>query len=396
MSTTHHPFIGEKFFTPEHHLFRDMAHRFVQKEILPYRLEWEAAGTVPREVWRKAGDAGLLCCDMPEQYGGAGGDFLYNVIVTEAMASAGGGGPLIAGHVDTAVPYLLHYGSDTLKTRWLPRAVTGEAIFAIAMTEPHAGSDLKAMRTRAVRDGDDYLITGQKVYITNAQQAHAIVVACQTGEPGTSPKISLFLVESDRAGVTRGPLMKKIGRRAQDTLELFFDQVRVPHENLIGQLDAGLGYLMHVLEQERLSSAIRSMSMTNLALMWTLDFTRDRKAFGSRIADFQHTQFELADMWSQARVMQAYVEACIARQMSGELNGMEAAAVKLRASELEGTTMDRCVQLFGGAGYMWESPIARAYADARVNRISAGSNPILKLIIGRGLVGREKDGPSRV
>ncbi len=388
MTVPHIASIGERFFTPEHRMFQAMAQRFVQREILPHRQAWEDAGTVPRSVWLQAGEAGLLCCDMPEIYGGAAADFLYNVIVTEAMAEAGGAGPLLAGHVDTATPYLLHYGSEAMKAHWLPRAVSGEAILAIAMTEPHAGSDLRAMRTRAVRDGDDYVITGQKVYITNAQQAHAVVVACQTSD-ADGQGISLFLVESDRPGFSRGGLMKKIGRRAQDTLELFFDQLRVPATHLIGQAHAGLGYLMHVLEQERLSSAIRSMSMTNLALKWTLDFTRERMAFGQRIADFQNTQFELADIWSQSRVMQVYVEECIARRMAGTLDGMEAAAVKLRASELEGSAIDRCLQLFGGAGYMWDSPIARAYADARVNRISAGSNPILKLLIGRKLVGRQ-------
>lgn len=379
--------IGERLYTPEHWMFQAMAQRFVQREILPYRLQWEEAGTVPRDVWREAGKAGLLCCDLPEIYGGAGADFLYNVIVTEAMAEAGGAGPLFAGHVDTATPYIQLYGSESMKAHWLPKAVAGEAILAIAMTEPHAGSDLKAMRTRAVRDGEDYVISGQKVYITNAQQAHAVIVACQTSDE-TGQGISLFLVESNRAGFTRGGLMKKIGRRAQDTLELFFDQLRVPATNLIGELHAGFGYLMQVLEQERLSSAIRSMSMTNLALKWTLEFTRERLAFGQRVADFQHTQFELADIWSQARVMQVYVEDCIERRMEGALDAMEAAAVKLRASELEGSAIDRCLQLFGGAGYMWDSPIARAYADARVNRISAGSNPILKLLIGRKLVGR--------
>jgi len=379
--------IGERFYNSEHKAFHETVHRFVENELLPHRKEWEAAGTVPREVWRKAGEAGLLCCDVPEEYGGVGGDFMYNVIVNEGMTRAGGGGPALAGHSDTAVPYILRYGSEALKREWLPKAVSGEAIFAVAMTEPHAGSDLQAMRTRAVRDGDEYVITGQKVYISNAQQAHAVVLACKTDQQARGNGISLILVDMDSPGLVRGGLMEKIGRRAQDTLELFFDEVRVPVSNLIGEENAGFGYLKSMLAQERLSSAVRAMAVTNLTLDWTRDYVKDRDAFGKKVAAFQNTQFEMADVWSHARVHQVFLEDCIEKHLREALTVTDAAIAKLRVTELEGMVIDRCLQFFGGAGYMWESPIARAYADARVNRISAGSNHILKMLIGREFLG---------
>lgn len=378
--------IAEPLYREEHRMFQAMARRFVEQELLPNRLAWEEAGTVPREIWRKAGAAGLLCCDMPEKYGGAGGDFIHNVILAQELARAGGSGPAFPGHSDVAVPYITLYGSDAQKDYWLPRAVSGEAIVSVAMTEPHAGSDLQAIRTTARREGDEYVIKGQKVYISNAQQAHVVVVACKTDPGAKSKGISMILVETDRPGFQRGGLMKKIGRKAQDTLELFFDDVRVPVSNLVGVENRGFYQIMSLLVQERLSSAVRSTAMMNLALEETVAYVKEREAFGQTISEFQNTQFELADLWSQCLVHRVFMDHCVAQHMKGGLNAVEAAAAKLRASELEGQAIDRCLQFFGGAGYMWETPIARAYADARVNRISAGSNHILKLIIGRELL----------
>jgi len=379
--------IGEQFLREDHLIFQQTARRFVDKELLPHREEWEALGTVPREVWLKAGENGLLCCDVPEEYGGPGGDYIHNVVLAQEMARAGGGAPAFAGHSDTAAPYIQMYGTEAQKQEWLPKAVSGEAIFGIAMTEPHAGSDLQAIRTTAVRDGDDYVIKGQKVYISNAQQAHVVIVACKTDPSAGARGISLVMVETDRPGFVRGKMLKKIGRKAQDTLELFFDDVRVPVSNLIGT-EEGQGFfqLMGMLVQERLTSAVRSTAAMQVVLDDTLQYVKEREAFGRPIAAFQNTQFELADLWSMFLAHRAFIEWCIGKHLKGELSTIEAAAAKLRASECEGVLIDRCLQFFGGMGYMWETPIARAYADARVNRISAGSNHILKMLIGRDLI----------
>jgi acyl-CoA dehydrogenase len=259
-------------------------------------------------------------------------------------------------------------------------------ITAIGMTEPSAGSDLQAMRTSAVRDDDDYVINGQKVFISNGHQAHLLLLACKTDPTARGKGISMVLVETDRPGFTRGRMLEKIGRKAQDTSELFFADLRVPVSNLLGQEGAGFGMMMNLLAQERLSSAVRAMAATERALQSTVDYVSEREAFGRKIADFQNTQFLLADLWSETMVHRVFVDDCIARHLRGELSAVDAAAAKLRASELEGRVIDQCLQLFGGWGYMWEYPIARAYADARVDRISAGSNHILKLIIGRDLL----------
>lgn len=379
--------IAEHLYREDHRIFQQTARRFVDEEVLPHRLEWEAAGTVPREVWRRGGASGLLCCDLPERWGGPGGDFVHNVVLAQELARAGGSGPAFSGHSDVAVPYIVRYGTEAQKARWLPAAATGEAIVAIAMTEPHAGSDLQAIRTSARRDGDDYVIRGQKVYISNAQQAHLVIVACKTDPSAGAKGISLVLVETDRPGFVRGKALEKIGRKAQDTLELFFDDVRVPRANLLGEHEGqGFFQLMGLLVQERLSSAIRCTSMMQVALDDTIRYVKEREAFGRPVAQFQNTQFELADLWSGFLAHRVFVEWCIERHMAGNLTAVEAAAVKLRASEYEGILIDRCLQFFGGAGYIWDTPIARAYADARVNRISAGSNHILKMLIGRELL----------
>ena len=379
--------IAEHLYRDDHRIFQQTARRFVDEEVLPHRLEWEAAGTVPREVWRKGGASGLLCCDLPERWGGPGGDFVHNVVLAQELARAGGSGPAFSGHSDVAVPYIARYGTEAQKARWLPAAATGEAIVAIAMTEPHAGSDLQAIRTSARRDGDDYVIRGQKVYISNAQQAHLVIVACKTDPSAGAKGTSLVLVETDRPGFVRGKALEKIGRKAQDTLELFFDDVRVPRANLLGEHEGqGFFQLMGLLVQERLSSAIRCTSMMQVALDDTIRYVKEREAFGRPVAQFQNTQFELADLWSGFLAHRVFVEWCIERHMAGNLTAVEAAAVKLRASEYEGILIDRCLQFFGGAGYIWDTPIARAYADARVNRISAGSNHILKMLIGRELL----------
>ncbi len=379
--------IGEKLYRDDHHMLQRTARRFVDEEILPHREAWESMGTVPREVWLKAGQHGLLACEVPEEYGGPGGDFMHSVALAQEMALAGGSGPAFSGHSDTAVPYLLKYGTDAQKRKWLPRAVSGETIIAIAMTEPHAGSDLQAMRTTARRTAEGYVLNGQKIYITNAQQAHLVIVACKTDPAAGSKGISLMLVETDRPGFVRGQALKKIGRKAQDTLELFFDDLQLPSDNLLGHVEGqGFGQLMGVLVQERLSSAVRCASTMQVVLDDTVRFVKDRHAFGQPIAAFQNTQFELADLWSGFLAQRAFLDWCLERFIEEKLTATEAAAVKLRLSEFEGELVDRCLQFFGGMGYMWDTRIARVYADARVDRISAGSNHILKRLIGRELL----------
>lgn len=378
--------IAQRLLQEHHRMFQDTVSRFVKQELLPHREAWEEMGTVPREVWLKAGAAGLLCCDMPEEYGGVGGDLLHNLVVTAAMTEAGGGGPGFATHSDIAAPYILHYGSAEQKQRWLPKTISGEAIVAIAMTEPSAGSDLAAMRTSATRDGDGYVINGQKVFISNGAQAHLVVLACKTDPVAGRNGISLFLVETDRPGFQCGKMLEKIGRKAQDTVELFFSDLRVPATSLLGEEGMGFKYLTSQLVQERLISAVRAIAVSERALKWTMDYVKERKAFGKSISEFQNTQFEMAELWAKLVMHTAYLDSSIEKHLNKELTMVDAAALKVLCTEFEGQLVDRCVQFFGGWGYMWEYPIARAYADARVDRISAGSNHILKNMIGRELL----------
>ena len=378
--------IHRRIFSEDHEIFRRSVRRFVETEILPNRVAWEELGTVPRDVWLKAGAAGLLCCDLPEEYGGAGADWLYSIIVQEELTRAGGAAPGITGHSDIAVPYIRTFGTEEQKRRWLPRMARGEAICAVAMTEPHAGSDLQAMRTSAIRDGDDYVINGQKVFISNGQQAHVIILAAKTDPTARGKGISMILVEEDRPGFSRGRMLEKIGRKAQDTVELFFEEMRVPVSNRLGEEGAGFPMLMSMLVQERLISAARAVATSEHVLRWTLEYVNEREAFGRKVGDFQNTQFTLADLWSELHIHRVFLDDCLGRHMKGEVTIPEAAAAKLRCSELEGRLVDQCLQFFGGWGYMWDFPIARAYADVRVDRISAGSNHILKMLIGRELV----------
>jgi acyl-CoA dehydrogenase len=318
-----------------------------------------------------AGENGLLCATVPPEYGGAGADFLYSMVVLEELAFAGASGPGFYLHSDIVAPYLVHYGNDALKSTWLPRMARGEAIGAIGMTEPAAGSDLQNIRTTAIRDGDDFVISGQKVFITNGQMCDFII-----------------LVEADRPGFDRGRNLEKIGWKAQDTSELFFDNVRVPVTNLVGREGQGFIQLMEQLPQERLIQAIRAIAVIESALEQTVEYTTQRKAFGRPISSFQNTRFKLADVKSQAVMMRVFVDKCLAMHLKGELDAVDAAMAKLMSSEMMGRLLDECLQLFGGYGYMWEYPIARSWADARMARIAGGTVEIMREIIGRSLVGK--------
>jgi len=375
-------------FSAEHTIHRDSVRRFIADQITPHHAQWEKDGQISKEAWQLAGKNGLLCATVPEKFGGAGADFVYSMIVLEELAFAGASGPGFYLHSDIVAPYLVHYGSESLKEHWLPRMVTGDAVGAIGMTEPVAGSDLQGIKTTAKRDGDDYVISGQKVFITNGQLCDFIILACKTDPDAGSKGVSLILVEADREGFSRGRNLEKIGWKAQDTSELFFDNVRVPVTNIIGSEGRGFIQLMEQLPQERLIQAIRAIAVIETALEQTIEYTTERKAFGREIAQFQNTRFKLADVKSQAVMMRVFVDKCLEKHLQGELDAVDAAMAKLLSAEMMGKLLDECLQLFGGYGYMWEYPVARAWADARMARIAGGTAEIMREIIGRSLVGR--------
>ncbi len=372
-------------FTEEHQAFRVAVQRFVAREIAPHHARWEAEGIVPREAWKKAGEAGLLLTNTPEAYGGGGADFLTSVIMIEEFMRHVYSGPGFRLHSDIVAPYILHFGSEAQKKELLPRMARGEIITAIAMTEPDAGSDLQAIRTTAVRDGDHYVINGQKTFITNGQNADVLILACKTDPEGGARGISLLLVEAGRPGFARGRNLEKVGMKAQDTSELFFDNLRVPVANLLGEAGRGFAYLMQELPQERLLVGITAVAVMEAALGWTIDYTRQRKAFGRTLADLQVPRHVLAEVKTEITVARGFLNDCIERHMSGALDVPTAAMCKWWLSELECKVVDKCLQLFGGYGYMREYPIARAYEDARVHRIYAGANEIMKEIVARAL-----------
>ena len=379
-------------FSPEHEAFRDTVQRFTQDEILPFHDQWEEDGQISREAWRAAGSRGILCPTVSEEYGGAGADFLFSTVVIEELARVGASGPGFYLHSDIVAPYIGAYGTEEQKQRWLPAMVTGEKIGAIAMTEPSAGSDLQAIQTRAIRDGDDFLITGQKVYITNGQLSDLIIVACKTDPQEGARGISLIVVEADREGFKRGRNLNKIGWKAQDTSELFFDEVRVPAENLLGGEGRGFVGLMEQLPQERLIQAIRATAVIEAALQWTVDYVSERKAFGRPISGFQNTRFKLADVKAQSTMLRVFIDHCIAMHLKGNLDAVDAAMAKMLSAEMMCDLLDECLQLFGGSGYMWEYPIARAWADARMSRIAGGTCEIMREIIGRSMFGNKQVG----
>lgn len=378
--------IPRNVFTPEHEMFRDAFRKFLAGEVIPHVDAWEEQGHVSREVWRKSGEQGFLGANVPEKFGGLGLDFGYNAIITEEMTLAGVSGLAINLQTDVVMPYIYEYGSAWLVDKYLPRMISGEAISAIAMTEPGAGSDVKAIRTTAVRDGDHYVLNGSKTYITNGQLCDLVIVVAKTAPEQGARGISLFLVETDTPGFRKGRNLKKLGMKSQDTSELFFDNVRVPATNLIGEENKGFGYLMHNLSQERLTCAIGALGMAQRAVDETVKFVRERIVFGQLLSEFQNTQFALAKMDAEVTQARVFVDRCLELFIQGQLDGATAAKVKLLTTEMSNRVIDDGLQLHGGAGYMWEYPISRLYADARINRIFAGSNEVMKLLISRELL----------
>jgi alkylation response protein AidB-like acyl-CoA dehydrogenase len=370
-------------FREEHDMWRETVRRFIAEEIVPFHAQWEHDGIVPRELWLKAGAQGMLCCTVPEAYGGLGLDYLFDVVVFEELWRVGASGPGFLIHTDLVATYILSFGTEEQKEHWLPKMVKGEAIGSLGMTEPHAGSDLKAVRTNAVRDGDEFVINGQKVFISNGQLCDLVVLATKTDSAAGAKGVTLFLVESTRHGFKRGRNLEKLGMRAQDTSELFFDNVRIPASNMLGGEGRGFPQMMTKLPQERLAQAIRSATVTETVIEWTADYTAERRAFGKTISDFQNTQFVLADLKARSVAARVLTDKCIELFMKDQLDPVDAAIAKMVTSELHCETVDKCLQLFGGWGYMWEYPIARAYADARVVKIAGGSIEIMKTIIAR-------------
>ena len=378
---------GRSAYTPDHEAFRQTVRSFLARESAPHAREWEEAGIVPREMWRKAGAIGMLCPTVPEQYGGLGLDFGYNAVVDEEVSYGADAALGFSLQSDIVCDYLVHYGSEEQKAKWLPRMVSGEAITAIAMTEPGTGSDLQGIRTTARRNGNHYVVNGSKTYITNGQNAGLVLVVAKT-DPDARPAhkgMSIILVEADREGFQRGRNLDKIGQHSADTSELFFTDVRVPITNCLGEEGRGFAYLMSQLPQERLSIAVGVQASAQRAFDDTVAFTKERKAFAGVVFDFQNTRFVLADLKTKLQVGWAHLDWAIRRHLAGELTATEGAAAKLWHTELQWEVMDKCLQLHGGAGYMNEYPIARAWRGARVSRIYGGTNEIMKELIGRSL-----------
>jgi acyl-CoA dehydrogenase len=369
-------------FQAEHEMFRTLARRFLETECAPHRDAWEAAGMAPRSAWKRAGELGLLCFRQPAAYGGQDADILFSVTLMEEQVRAGVVGPMLSLHNDVVAPYIELYGDEDQKTRVLPKMAAGDWIGAIAMTEPGGGSDLRGMTTRAVRDGDDYLISGQKTFISNGACADLIVLAAQTDNG-----ISLFLVETQElAGFAHGEPLEKLGQWSADTTELFFDEMRVPASALLGGVEGrGFAQLVTRLVEERLMTAVGAVATMETALTHTIAYTTDRKAFGQRVIDFQNSRFRLAECQTEAIVCRTYLERCLLKFMAGRLTPEEAAMLKLASTEQQNRVVDACLQLHGGYGYMLEYPISRLWLDSRISRIYGGSNEIMKEIIGRAL-----------
>jgi len=377
--------LATSIFKQEHELFRRTVQSFLDSEVAPHYERWEGDGQVGRDVWHKAGEQGLLLTDIPAAYGGAGADFIYSAVIIEEMAKRVFAAPGFRLHSDIVAPYIFNYGSEEQKRTWLPKMAKGQVITAIAMTEPGTGSDLQSIRTTARRNGNELVLNGQKTFITNGGLADLVIVAAKTSASAGAKGMSLVLVETDRAGFKRGKNLKKIGQHAQDTAELFLEDVRVPAGNILGGEGSGFAHLMNQLPRERLLVAIDAVAIMEAALGWTVEYTRERRAFGKPLAELQNTRFKLAEVKTEVTVARVFLDHCLKLFVQGELDATTAAMSKWWLTELDNKLLDTCLQLFGGYGYMLEYPIARAYADARVRRIYAGTTEIMKELVARSL-----------
>ena len=379
------PTIRRSLFQPEHEQFREAVRTFAQREIVPHLLRWDEDGAVDREIWRKCGELGFLCPVMPGEYGGVGADRLYSMILLEELAPLGGLGISLGMHSDIVAPYLVEFATEEVKRHYLPRMATGELIGALAMSEPVAGSDLKAIRTTAVRSGDGYVLNGSKIFISNGTECGLAIVIAKTDVQAQAKGISLFVVDASMPGFQKGRRLKKIGLKAQDTAELFFNDVHVPATHLLGAENKGFQYLMRELPWERLQIAIAAVASAAAALEQTIEYSRGRQAFGRSVLDFQNSRFKLAELTSEVQIAQVFVDRCMQLELDGQLDPVTAAMAKYWCTDLQCKVVDECLQLHGGYGYMQEYAISRAYVDARAQRIYGGTNEIMKDIISRTL-----------
>ncbi|CAG2148037.1 Acyl-CoA dehydrogenase [Cupriavidus yeoncheonensis] len=377
--------IQRSVYREDHEMFRATARRFFETECAPRQAAWDKAGQVERDIWLKAGREGLLCVTVPEEYGGGGGDFGHAAVLAEEYHRSSVSGPSFSVHSDITAPYIVRLGTEEQKHRWLPEICRGEKILAIAMTEPGTGSDLKSIRTTAVRDGDDFVINGSKTFISNGLTADLIVVVCKTNPSAGAKGVSLIMVEAERDGFRRGRKLEKVGQHAADTAEMFFDNVRVPASNLIGVENSGFIHLMEELPQERLIIGVYCAARLERQLELTLQYVKDRRAFGQAVWDFQNTKFKLADIKTQAIAVRTMIDYYIGQHMARKLTLQEAAVAKLFATETMWKCLDEMVQLHGGYGYMLEYPIARSFVDMRVTRIFGGTSEVLRELISRKL-----------
>ena len=378
--------IPRQLYDSDHQMFRDSVRKFLETEAMPHHEQWEKDGMVSDEIWLKAGEQGFLCPMVPEEYGGVDTDFRYNCIVNEEIGRSGCSGLGWTLHNDISVPYIVRYGNEDQKKKYLPACVSGELITAIAMTEPGTGSDLQGIKTTAVLEGDHYILNGSKTFITNGQKAGLVIVVAKTDTSAGSKGISLFLVEADLPGFSRGKNLQKLGLKAQDTSELFFQDVKVPKGNLLGEEGRGFIYLMQDLPQERLSIAVGAVANAQAIMEVTVNYAKERKAFGTTVASFQNTQFKLAELAAEVTSAEVFSDRCTELLLEGKLDTVTASKLKLLTTDLQCKVADECLQLHGGWGYMWEYPVCRAFADSRVQRIYGGSNEIMKLIISRDLM----------
>ena len=383
--------IPRTLFSPEHDTFRDSVRRFMQEEVVPHDERWQEQGYADKDVWRKAGANGFLCPTMPPEYGGSGADKLYSVVLMEEQARANNSTLGFGLHSEIVAPYLLAYGAEALKKKYLPKMASGEMVGAIAMSEPAAGSDLQGVKTTAIRKGSSYLLNGSKTFITNGWNCDMVIVVAKTDPAKGAKGTSLFIVDTSMQGFGKGKRLKKMGLKGQDTAELFFDNVEVPAENLLGHEGNGFIYLMQELPWERLQIAIGAVAKAEAAIEWTRAYVAERKAFGRPVSSFQNTRFKLAELATEVQVARVFVDKCIELLLHKNLDTATASMAKYWVTDLECKVMDECVQLHGGYGYMWEFPIARAYVDARVQRIYGGTNEIMKEVISRSMgLGGEK------
>jgi acyl-CoA dehydrogenase len=374
-------------FSQEHEIFRESVRKFFEAEVNPHYEEWEKAGIVPREIWKKCGDMGFLLPWLDEKYGGPGADFLYSVIVTEELAYSGSNSLMLPLHSDVVAPYIYAFGTEEQKMKFLPKCASGDTVLAVAMTEPEAGSDLASMKTTAVKKGKEWVLNGQKTFISNGILSDLLVVAAKTGgkETPAHQAVSLFLVERGAPGFSRGEPIKKIGLKAQDTAELFFDDCRIPEENILGQEGLGFIFLMQKLQQERLVCALASQAAMERCLEITIDYAKERKVFGKPLSKFQNTQFVIADMAAEISVGRSFVDDLIKQHMAGKDVVKETCMAKYWVCETAKQVADRCVQIFGGYGYCTEYPVSRFYTDARIQTIYAGTSEVMKLIVARSM-----------